>query len=453
MPDAGLPRPLTPFERYMVLDDRPGYRMTFLVQVDFDGVFERDRLQRAVCHALERHPMLRTTTRRGRTWRTPMPARDVATVHWLPWTANPPKEGFVPIDLTREAGTRFFAQEQDGRMRWLVQAHHAVTDGQGVAQFCWDVARAYAADSATSTTQADATDATPTVVAPVPADTAAPHTAPGSRMPSASEALGFLMHRPARVRGTPPSAALRRAALADQLVPTALTHVFDDAAFARLRAAAGAHAASVNDLFLAALLQVLAEWNRPAAPYAGSDWLRVMVPTTLRTRHHAALGATNAVGYAFLDRRMRDCGDTRTLIAGVHDEMRAARVNRVGAQIVGGMALADRVPALLGLILRAPLTLASVVFTNLGRAAPRIPGPAARDADALGPHLPRITHARGIMPLRPGTRAGFVLLRLRHTLVLTLRTDPQYLDQEAASALLSAYVARMESITQSLPAT
>lgn len=37
-----LPLPLVPFEEYLLLDDRPGYRMTFLVDQSFDGEIDRD---------------------------------------------------------------------------------------------------------------------------------------------------------------------------------------------------------------------------------------------------------------------------------------------------------------------------------------------------------------------------------------------------------------------------
>ncbi len=39
MTTPGFHLPLTPFERYMVLDDRPGYPMTAMAHIGFDGQY------------------------------------------------------------------------------------------------------------------------------------------------------------------------------------------------------------------------------------------------------------------------------------------------------------------------------------------------------------------------------------------------------------------------------
>ena len=40
-----LPLPLAPIEEYLLLDDRPGHRMTFLVEQTFDGEIDRDAFE------------------------------------------------------------------------------------------------------------------------------------------------------------------------------------------------------------------------------------------------------------------------------------------------------------------------------------------------------------------------------------------------------------------------
>ena len=131
MSTAGFPLPLTPFERYMVLDNRAAYPMTMLGQVDFDGVFRKDLLEKAVARALERHPMLRTTVRGRRVWRQPVPADTLSAVRWLPWSEETPAEALERIDIGREIGIRIFLQQNAERSRCTLAAHHAATDGQG----------------------------------------------------------------------------------------------------------------------------------------------------------------------------------------------------------------------------------------------------------------------------------------------------------------------------------
>ena len=55
-----FPLPLTPFEEYMLTDDRPGCPMTFLFRLRFSGRFRREAFASALRTAVSRHPLLRT---------------------------------------------------------------------------------------------------------------------------------------------------------------------------------------------------------------------------------------------------------------------------------------------------------------------------------------------------------------------------------------------------------
>ena len=50
--------PLIPFERYMLVDDRPGYPMSFVFVVELAGTPDRTALEAAFQAALARHPLL-----------------------------------------------------------------------------------------------------------------------------------------------------------------------------------------------------------------------------------------------------------------------------------------------------------------------------------------------------------------------------------------------------------
>jgi hypothetical protein len=191
----------------------------------------------------------------------------------------------------------------------------------------------------------------------------------------------------------------------------------------------------------------VAEWNAPADPYRGRRWLRVLVPTDLRTRRDAELGAANILGYAFLDRRAHACGDASALLTSVSQEMRGVRLARVGHWILDGLAALDRIPGLLRLFLRPRVTLATVVFSNIGRVGVRVPGTQRDGPDEVAARCPVPLRVVGAGPLRPGTRAFFFLSRVRGTLTLTLRTDPRYLDGDASRALLAAYVGKVNDMT------
>lgn len=453
MTAQGFPLALTPFERYMVLDDRPDHPMIFLAVIDFDGVFEKDLLERAVTMALERHPMLRSTVRGRREWREPSPANALDVIRWLPWSDEMPGEAFARIDIGRENGVRFFIQQTADRTRWTLEFHHAAADGKGLLSFFRDVVAAYAAvvaGGACAEPQWQASDPgllrrRGTSERTTPAG--APSAPGASDVPAFRDVMAFLFRRPALVRPVGAPREPSRAGAAPPLVH----HTFAASDVDRIRRTARAHDASVNDVFLCAAFQTLADWNEPGVPRRSGWWLRVMVPTDLRTRADVGMGAANVLGYGFLDRRTRDCGDTSALLRSVHEEMRSVRLNRLGRQILHGIAVVDRVPGLLGVMLRRPSTLATVVFSNVGRVDARLPVTPEREPEAGGAGHPRMRQLLGVVPLRAGTRAGFLLSQLRDTLTLTLRTDPRYLDREAAEALLAALVGKVNDICRHDP--
>ena len=95
--------------------------------------------------------------------------------------------------------------------------------------------------------------------------------------------------------------------------------------------------ASVNDLFLCALFRTLGEWNAPETPYRGSGWLRILLPTDLRTAEHERMAAANVMSYAFLDRWERDCSDVGALLDGIRAETRSVRGQRLGRLFLDGL--------------------------------------------------------------------------------------------------------------------
>ncbi len=450
-----FPLPLTAFERYMVLDDRPRYPMTFQAEIEFDGVFQREVAETAMALALERHPLLRATVSGSRAWRQPLPTPEAARIRWLPWTEDTPAQAFERIDIAREVGIRVFIQQTTGRSRLTISAHHAAVDGGGLARFAWEFAAAYAAALAPAGTEPLWGPSTPDLLrrrgAPRRAQPAAAAPAASAPVvPPPREVAGFLFRPVARVRASKKRAG---AGAGEGAAIPAVSHTFGEAEFERIRRTARAHDASVNDVFLCELFQTLAEWNAPAAPYRSRRWMRVMVPTDLRSRGDAGLSAANVLGFAFVDRRACDCANATALLHGIRDEMRSVRATRTGHRIVDGMALVNRIPGLLRLILRLRFTLATAVFSNVGRIGVRLPDGRELGPDAFGAHLPVLRRVRAMVPLRPGTRAGFLLTGLRDTLTLTLRTDPRYLDGNAARTLLAACVGRVNDICRDAPAS
>ena len=65
-----FPLPLSPFERYMVLDDTDAYPMSFVLIVRLKGNLQQEVFEESVVFALRRHPLLMSTIRKvgGQGW-------------------------------------------------------------------------------------------------------------------------------------------------------------------------------------------------------------------------------------------------------------------------------------------------------------------------------------------------------------------------------------------------
>src|SRR5690554_5711716 len=82
---------LTPFEKYMILDDRPRYPMTFVFQLTFEGSCDREALATACDLAIRRHPLLTAALKR-QGWRLVWTPRENSSVpiQWIAWDTPPP---------------------------------------------------------------------------------------------------------------------------------------------------------------------------------------------------------------------------------------------------------------------------------------------------------------------------------------------------------------------------
>jgi hypothetical protein len=69
-----LPLRLTPFERYMLSDDRPLHPMTHISRLVLSGSFVPECFEEAIAKAVQRHPLLRARVRGRTPW----------SVQWVP---------------------------------------------------------------------------------------------------------------------------------------------------------------------------------------------------------------------------------------------------------------------------------------------------------------------------------------------------------------------------------
>ncbi len=154
--------------------------------------------------------------------------------------------------------------------------------------------------------------------------------------------------------------------------PGLIVHAVDAPTWHGLRSVAAKSKATVNDILLRDLFLILDHWN---AQHGGSRWrpLRVTMPTAIRYKDDKLMPAANLLGFTFLTRSAGQCRDPVQLLRTIRDETAAIKRWRLGLYFLGGLAVASRQPGLLRWQLHRNRSLATAVFSNVGRVFARSP--------------------------------------------------------------------------------
>jgi hypothetical protein len=439
-PALQFPLAFTPFERLMLLDDRPDYPMTIHVELGFSGRLDKTIFTAAMEQTVARHPLLASRFEwRGRWpyWLGPSPSPAKIT-----WTeAEPPTNPMRPtqIDLLRGPGVEAHVHVGAEKTSLLTLFHHSCCDGQGARRFLFDLVSAYdrlalGEQSARERARMDnllherlrrrhefaAGPERPVV----PQE----HTTLWQRV---KNAVNHVATRAERLIGP------QRGAHRPGLVHNVLLEVDETS---NLRKRAQEEGATFNDVAVAKLMQVCAEWNRRQGEKLESRHVRICMPTDLRLKEDDSLPAANRMGYAFLTRTFGQTKHWSDLLAGVRDETNYIKDNRVGLDFVNNMAIAQKVPFLLPFLLKHSHSLATTVLTNLGDATRRIRRRFPLDAGRMVIGGFPLDFVKVTPPVRPGTRAGWGMCVCGGRLAISLLTDPHTFDDDDTKQLLDMYV-------------
>jgi hypothetical protein len=396
-----FPLPLTPFEWFMLLEDRPQWPMTFCVQLNFRGSLDRKAFETAVRQTVARHPLLRSRVefvRRVPQW---VPAPESQTeVTWLSEEDHRIADTIGSLDISRTSGLRVMASNGTEYSHVWLHVHHACCDGQAARRFIVDLMTGYArACSSQSPPEWDQLDyeslRTRHVFAPATGELGA-QTTLWQKLRGAYH-FHILTPRP-----------LARVNIAStQTGAPIVKHVFDAEFTARLREQARLNGVSLNDVAMALLFRTLAAWNRLHGDSSVDERLRVLMPTDLRGSIDDRMPAANRMSYSFIGRTIRQCQDEREFLTGIRAETRYIKQVRIGLDFLGGIALAQHVPGLVPILSQFPRCMATAVLTNLGDPTKRFRRrfPSQGGAALVGNVL--LDSIIGTPPIRPYTHAGF----------------------------------------------
>lgn len=443
-----FPLLLSPIETFMRADDRPEYPMAFILQLGLSGVIERSAFEAALEEALGRHPLLQCVVRPAKRnlpcWmRAPnlMPMVDWANES-VPVTCPRGEQ----IDIEREVGLRIWIRQSDERVRVIMQFHHACCDGVGALRFIGDLLALYGTRTNSNGFQKPSLH---------PVDMAQLRKRARNDLAVAIGANRRALAWSALTQGcqimvrgcTPllPPKSRKVAAGGKPLFPGICSHRFEHLENQQIRDAANRHAATLNDLLLQELLCTIYQWNSRQRPWRPGRHPRIMMPVDLRTAGDEKTPAANLVGYTFIGRRASELRDPEKLLQGIREETTCIKNLGLGKRFSDTICSACSVDGLLALLLSIPRSLATAVLSNVG-------DPSRRFTAHLPRHEGRIVSGNlildditGVPPLRPRTRATFLVTNYNDRLTINLRCDPHLFALDDSQELLSLFVRQLQA--------
>jgi len=454
-----FPLPLSDFEYYMLVDDRPSHPMVFVMAAQLTGTLRQAELQQALEELIQCHPFLSccVTEIPGRGWCwTPLTnsataAPSAGRLEWIDGDEASVAE-FVPqvrsIDLTSEAGLQVVVRASPTQARLILYIHHVCCDGIGGIQILGELLARYGQKTA-------AADAKRPVFGELrkelllerenyDAGDATVERQKKSLKKTVGKISRLLLRKPVTLAPSVVPADLQSGTA--QASPAILEAVISKASHRKLRAIAAAHDVSINDLFIGQFLLHIRRWNSRSQTDNGKNWIRLSIPVSMRTRVHNHMPAANVVSYAFVTRRQHECDDMDALLKSIHRQTGDVVFNREGIVCLKIFKVLRKFPRGMKIFLGLKSCLSTAVLANIGDIRRRFTGrfPLNNGRWIAGNVL--VERLTGVAPVRPNTRAAVSIGEYAGELSISLRTDAAMINVADSQRFLGEFVEALERL-------
>ena len=452
-----FPLPLSDFEYYMLVDDRPSHPMVFVMAAQLAGAFQQSALQQALNEVIQCHPFLNchVTEIAGRGWCWTPLATAAASTGWLEWIDSDEASvaDFVPqvrsIDLKSEAGLQVVVRASRTQARLFLYIHHVCCDGIGGIQILGELLARYGQKTAAHDARQPVFEVPKKELLLQRENYDAGDATVERQKKSLRKTVGkisrLLLRKPVTLSpsiGSANSAFARVTAAA----PAILEAVISKASHRKLRAVAAAHDVSLNDLLIGRFLLHIRRWNSRTKPGNDRSWIRLSVPVSMRTGIHDQMPVANVVSYAFVTRRQQECDDMNALLKSIHRQTGDVVFNREGIVCLKIFKVLRKFPRGMKMFLGLKSCLSTAVLANIGDVRRRFSGrfPLNNGKWAAGNIL--VERITGVAPVRPNTRAAVSIGEYAGELSISLRTDAAAINVADSQRFLGEFVEDLERL-------
>lgn len=430
MPKRAAPRsvmpelPLTPIERYFYHDHRESHPAWIRYEFTFRGELDHAALERAWTRMAQRHPLTAAIVKERR-WRGPLWRLEATRpeLEWLEAEADANEFGDLH-DLTARSGLRGVVWTTPTETELTLHLHHAVADGLGLLLIAEDLFALYACECG------------------APVALPAIEELSRRRDRAALGAVAWWRRLPWVLLGVMWGAVLGRQRVvhmqgksegrARRELPA---RSFSAEETTRLRKAAGAAGATLNELLIRDAQVALGAWLQRYGAARPEEWTRLLAPVYLGGPRNESRCSANALGVALIERRVKSLGRRARLLQRAHEDMEFIRSRGLAGVFRMSMRVRGLVPGAIARYCRRPGARSTLVFSNLGKVFGR--GPLVPPSGALTLPGAVLVSFAGWGPCRPGTSVFVVTGTYRGQQGLWVSYDPEALSVAQAEEFAS----------------
>ena len=204
------------------------------------------------------------------------------------------------------------------------------------------------------------------------------------------------------------------------------------------------HNVMVNSVLLGQLFLSLAAWRAQMGHHAKEDWMRIILPISIRNVSDRRLPTANRATIVQIDRRSGQTDNLGGFYYGINREIMVIRgwqLDKIFLFAIRAMSLSD---SILRWAANNKKSRGMAVFTNLGDPLRRSERAGARQPDSDAPI--RLEEFDLVGPIREGTPVNFAVSRYGPRMRVSLQYDSKLISEAQAAELLDGYASRLKSV-------
>ncbi len=441
-----FPLPLTSMERFHLLDDGPAFSNSTFAKFEFEGQIDPQLGQQALDMAIARHPLVQAkidSSGRRPVW-VSMPGFRLA----VDWGRTGSSYGASRIfDIYREPGVHMYVGSNSDSTYILFHGHHATCDGIGGVQFTTDWLRIY--------------------------DNLVHHREPLEGLPQLDPSmlvrrnhLGMLRKRYLvhlwkqpiglfgafkfifrKIRPLYPGSELSDA-WDENTQPAIIGEWVDPEVTGALRQRAQEQGVAFNALMMSQFFLCLRDWSVDELGQSGEDWIRLIVPMSIRDIADRRQTAMNRATIVQIDRRKRDFENPAGWLSWLDREIYIIREWQLSKIFILAIGVMSKLPGMLARSADSRKCRGTAVYTNLSEPVGRL-GFTQRDGSVeVGNMLMKSFDYVG--PVRQGTPIYLAIQKHLDRIRVSLHYDPRVIVTSQAEKLLASYVQRLQQVARQL---